>query len=172
MSEHILRREPFLLRDLRCGLTCLYSLHDGTPTATDQRKAHDLLLSIQSRNVRRKTQSQRQRQNDQDKLTSSEQSPEQRKMHLAKDEYGSSWLAFLALLCYSEVHPTEQLFAAQSVMHRLRRMKLPEAVDIEIETNPGDGFTTSTLEEYGNWMVSFHPLLAEHWRKSCARNVD
>jgi hypothetical protein len=47
---------------------------------------------------------------------------------------GSSWLACVVLLCCTpDAHPTERLFAAQTILHRLRKMDLLDAVDMELE---------------------------------------
>lgn len=47
---------------------------------------------------------------------------------------GSTWLACVVLLCCtSDAHPTERLFAAQTILHRMRRMDLLDAVDMELE---------------------------------------
>lgn len=47
---------------------------------------------------------------------------------------GSTWLACVVLLCCTpDAHPTERLFAAQTILHRMRRMDLLDAVDMELE---------------------------------------
>ena len=47
---------------------------------------------------------------------------------------GSSWLACVVLLCCTpDAHPTERLFAAQTILHRMRKMDLLDAVDMELE---------------------------------------
>eukprot|EP00978_Attheya_sp_CCMP212_P010847 scaffold26342_cov54-Attheya_sp.AAC.3 len=46
---------------------------------------------------------------------------------------GSTWLAALHVLALSTAHATERLFCAQTLLHRLRRMKLEDAMDVDME---------------------------------------
>ena len=132
---------PRLLPDLRLALASLYSLPvpPGQPLPSPN-ETHDFLMHIQSRNVRRKIRSIQQRHRDQQQgQHSSSSSNADETVHM-----GSSWLACLALLCQMShnedgsmqsfaASSTERLFAAQTLLHRLRRVKLVEGVDLELE---------------------------------------
>jgi hypothetical protein len=128
-------------------------------------------MFIQSRNVRRKIVSiqQRHRDNQQRGRNSSDQKKESK----VEDSIsmGSSWLACLLLLCHFDggITSTERLFAAQSLLHRLRRNKLEDAIDLEIESgdindkialgfyrDPDNLF--SKLAVYLNVMTTWHPF--------------
>lgn len=133
--------QPHLSGDLRLALSVLYSL----PTASDfsiqkptSKEAHDYLMQFQCRNVRRKLNS---------KLKSLKNKSESGAginilQSLEAGDVGSSWLACLGLLASHrtstnqqiEVNYAEALFAAQTMVHRLRRVKLSEAIDLEFES--------------------------------------
>eukprot|EP00548_Thalassiothrix_antarctica_P013208 CAMPEP_0194171408 /NCGR_PEP_ID=MMETSP0154-20130528/5987_1 /TAXON_ID=1049557 /ORGANISM="Thalassiothrix antarctica, Strain L6-D1" /LENGTH=1365 /DNA_ID=CAMNT_0038883703 /DNA_START=23 /DNA_END=4120 /DNA_ORIENTATION=+ len=133
--------QPHLSGDLRLALSVLYSL----PTASDfsiqkptSKEAHDYLMQFQCRNVRRKLSS---------KLKSLKNKTESSAginilQSLEAGDVGSSWLACLGLLASHrtstnqqiEVNYAEALFAAQTMVHRLRRVKLSEAIDLEFES--------------------------------------
>jgi hypothetical protein len=160
---------PVLLSDLRKALQILY-FNPSSPAVSNSmqqqqqsssHEAHTFLLQIQSRNVRRKLQSLKQKERDQ----------QQQSAHcllLADDFAGSSWLACLALLCTAEAHSTERLFAAQTLLHRIRRAKLYESADWEMENSEliqrlhgreGGAWLTDMVMEYSRWMRRIHPLL-------------
>jgi hypothetical protein len=139
--------QPHLLPHLRLALSVLYSLpisQSSIPNASVSSKdAHDYLMQFQSRNVRRKLKAQGQRQTD-----SQQTQQQQQNETLDAEDYGSAWLACLALISsligggggaggsssqQQPVHYAEALFAAQSMVHRLRKVKLCEAIDIEAE---------------------------------------
>ena len=148
MNEHLSsrggERDPFLLQNLRMALSCLYSLPSAQSrvplTAESQAQAHSYLIDFQSRNVRRKATSIHQRHRDSkdggDPATSLE-------LPLDADHCGSSFYASVPLLLYSRSHghvqiqtpshATERLFCAQTILHRLRRMKTADAMDWETE---------------------------------------
>jgi len=120
-------REPVLLSKLRIALAHLYGI--GTVnTANHTLDAHSYLIEFQARNTRRKAIALQQRLNDKKDRTSTALLPRE-------DEYiGSSFYACLpSLLLSIPAHDTERLFSAQTILHRLRRMKLSEAIDFEIE---------------------------------------
>ena len=156
---------PHLVPDLRLALATLYSLPSrigqGHPSSHE---AHDHLLQFQARNPRRALHS---------KVGNLKQQQYQLTTNNLSDS-GSTWLACVALVSslsshdpdqyLKEVHYAEALFAAQTLVHRLRRVKLAEAVDIEFESTvvdpsliasspPGpeevlDGFKKWTLQQY------------------------
>jgi len=101
--------DPLLLPQLSEALSILYS---GNPS----KEAHDFLVHIQCRNLRRQIAAVQQQARDQPTKTA----PPLR--------LGSTWLACTALL--SSPHA---LFGAQTLVHRLRRMPLVDAVDLEME---------------------------------------
>jgi hypothetical protein len=154
-----------LVSDLRLALSILYSLppppsrqqqlHDRQRPTPAQ--AHEYLLQFQSRNPRRKikSQSKPQQQNQQ----------QQQQQQQDSADIGSTWLACLGVIssllrighddpnraCY-----TEALFAAQTIVHRLRRVKLSEAIDVEFETS--ERILTIPLPEqilalYRTWVI-------------------
>ena len=133
---------PILRHDLRLALATLYSLPSlsslvitgdvGVPSPPpSSAQAHDYLLQFQSRNGRRKQNSTH------NNNTHAE--------YTKNDIVGSSWLACLDLLLLSSipavpnkassvpVQYAEALFAAQTLLHRVRRVKLSEAIDVELE---------------------------------------
>jgi hypothetical protein len=122
---------------------------------------------MQSRNVRRKLHSLRQSDRDQQKkCEKSSIEPQPKQAQLSDERQGSTWLACLALLCSPDAVSAERLFAAQTMMHRLRRTTLSEAIDLEME-EPSTLLTSSLdvnlpqlAADYLQWMRHFHPLLA------------
>ena len=155
---------PRLFQDLRAALGCLYCLSPGATGHMDSRKAHDFLLHLQSRNVRRKLYSIQQSDRDQQKKNDTDELSN-KTSQLADEIQGSTWLACLALLCSAQADSAERLFAAQTLMHRVRRAKLSEAIDLEME-DPNK-YLNSELNvnlqqlaiDYAQWMRHFHPLL-------------
>eukprot|EP00536_Pseudo-nitzschia_multiseries_P008936 jgi/Psemu1/257694/estExt_Genewise1Plus.C_2380002 len=127
---------PYLLSDLRLALASLYSLPGGQPSSAHE--AHEYLLQFQARNPHRRLHSQ---------LGNRKENIEQPPKSYS-DDVGSTWMACVDLLSsfakgidqnpnqsHREVHYAEALFAAQTLVHRLRRVKLDEAIDIEFEPN-------------------------------------
>lgn len=155
---------PRLFQDLRTALACLYSLSPGAAaTHVDSAKAHDFLLHLQTRNVRRKLYSIQQSGRDQQKKRTKDETSNK----LADEVQGSTWLACLALLTCAQADYAERLFAAQTLMHRLRRVKLSDAIDLEVE-DPNQFLDSTTLNvnlvplttDYAQWMHQLHPVLA------------
>ena len=156
-------RRPHLYQNLRLALSVLYSLPSVASTDPSSRpnsaQAHEYLLQFQQKNVRRKLISHAQKEQSRPGSTEA-QNP------LDHSDLGSSWLACLALLCSlintsdgnePQANYAEALFAAQTLVHRLRYVKLSEAIDLEIEppllavpANP-----QALLESYLKWMESF-----------------
>ena len=139
--------EPLLLGNLRTALSVLYSLnilhhrHPSEDSVTSQRQAHDFLLRFQTRNIRRKLHSAEKRIQAGVSLQPAEAESEE-----TSAGSGSTWLCCLTLLAFlsasaatspnatsSPVQFAEALFAAQTLVHRLRRVKLVEAMDVELE---------------------------------------
>ena len=162
-----------LVSDLRIALSILYSLppppshqqlHDRHQPTSAQ--AHEYLLKFQSRNLRRKINSQ-----------SKPQNPHQQEPQQQQDsaDIGSTWLACLGVIssllrsgnddpnkaCYAEA-----LFAAQTIVHRLRRVKLSEAIDVEFESSdqilripPPD----QILDLYRTWVIQTYEETASSY---------
>ena len=185
MNQHATYREasvgrPVLWRDLKLSLCALYSfpidesLQPCPPLSPQQ--ANDALIGMQSRNVRRKILSIGQRSRDQAAV--GKHSALQTEHHAMKQSIGmgSSWLACLAMICdglSGQTHgnnlhcvqqrETERLFCAQTLLHRLRRTKLNEAIDWEIE-QPHDLPYNEALTFYQT--CTYRPNLVEiykHW---------
>ncbi len=123
---------PHLVPNLRLALATLYSLPiPGGQGQPSSHEAHDHLLQFQARNPRRTLHSKAGNGNQQ-------QQPTQNTV-----DVGSTWLACVALVSalstrhtdprIKGVQYTEALFAAQTLVHRLRRVKLAEAIDVEFE---------------------------------------
>jgi hypothetical protein len=135
---------PRLLNDLRLALATLYSL-PLPPGAqpVPPKAAHDFLMDFQSRNVRRRIHSVHQSHRDQANYNQGQQhhhhqqqqqQTKQQSPGNTRVEMGSSWLACIFILLLSESSTTEQLFCAQTLLHRLRRRtKISEAIDWEVE---------------------------------------
>ncbi len=125
--------QPHLLAPVRKALAVLYSLPGRVPDSVSgaHSQAHEHLLQFQTRNVKRKLQSLSQRNNE---------PTVQHATHMLVEEadYGSTWMCCLALLSgvsspQQSIHYAEALFAAQTLVHRLRRVKMVEAMDLEME---------------------------------------
>ena len=159
MSSDI--REPILLKKLRLALSHLYALHASghdPNTAVNQREAHQYLIEFQSRNIRRKVSSLHQRKRD-CKESDSELSST---LEINAETNGSSIYAVLPFLLYTTTsHETEKLFCAQSILHRLRRMKTSEAIDYEMEfhDSPLNVNVLAQMILYGN--VDIDPM--QYW---------
>jgi len=140
-------RQPILLRQLRTALSHLYSLHNVS-NANNQHEAHNYLIEFQSRNIRRKVTSLHQRKRDSQTELSAYLEP-------TAETNGSSFLASLPFLLFTtSSHETERLFCAQTILHRIRRMKTSEAVDIEIEWFESPHMNVNALAE----VISLSPL--------------
>jgi hypothetical protein len=133
---------PHLVPDLRLALATLYSLPGGKGLHSSK-QAHDYLLQFQARNPRRSLHSKVSNRNQQPQQ---QQQPPPPQTTTNSADVGSTWLACVALLSslststsdhpdlsIREVHYTEALFAAQTLVHRLRRVKMSEAIDLEFE---------------------------------------
>ena len=125
--------EPRMYHSLKVALASLYSLplpeHTARPSPQD---AHEFLMHIQSRNSRRKLQSMFQRQRDSGEKGTARNNTDSKGTAI---EMGSCWLSCLFLLMDAHSTSTEKLFCAQTLLHRLRRAKLAEAMDWEVERN-------------------------------------
>ena len=159
-------------------------------------QAQDFLIHFQARNVRRKMESLIQRQRDRPQPPAAGVAgsahflmpPPQKHSETGKEVInpGSSWLASLALLCQPSLQqqqqhaPTscsafaashaERLFAAQTLVHRMLRMKLRDAMDLEMEfTGDGDDreyfFTHmfAQLQQHPD-PVPLQPLMAQYYQ--------
>lgn len=125
-------------------MAVLYSLpseyHRSDISST---KAHDFLLQFQSRNIRRKLQTAIKKGD---------------VISLEESDYGSTWMCCLALLAAissgQNVDHAEALFAAQSLVHRLRRVKMYEAMDLELEppVQLPDTRVSDMLLQYKEWI--------------------
>ncbi|KAL7545932.1 hypothetical protein ACHAWF_009281 [Thalassiosira exigua] len=132
---------PRLLPKLRAALACLYG--DAARSQQDprhQREAHEFLLAFRSSNVRRAVVSRVQSRKD--RVGSGDGDGDRRPIPPDQPGDGSVFLCSLALLLQSlgalsgadgggRVH--ESIFAAQTLNHRCRSIKLVEALDLEAE---------------------------------------
>jgi hypothetical protein len=154
--------KPLLVPDLRLALATLYSL--PLPPSLDPRtkpsskQAHDYLLNFQTRNVRRKLKD--------------SQPDNNQKQQIDSTDAGSSWLACIYLISSiantnhdpnnhnnQKVQYAESLFAAQTLVHRLRRVKLCEAIDIEFEDHSSSTLPLrpeQVLEGYRRWIMQHY----------------
>ena len=147
------------------ALATLYSLPHQHHSLTSH-EAHDFLMEFQARNVRRKLQSIQMRIVDMAKKGRQD-------VPVGDEEqitFGSSWLACLMVLMQPDTHSAERLFCAQTLMHRLRRSKMAEAIDLEIEIQPGTYHADTTLRSYQDWITACHAplgqLIARHLENS------
>lgn len=162
--------QPRLYQDLRLSLAVLYTLPcENQQALPSPDQAHEYLIFQQSRNGRRKILSIHQQQRDllqkQQQLQDAIENP---------ITTGSSWLALLALLLLPDASPTERLFAAQSLLHRLRRARIVEAIDLELEayTNVSSrqvalqhyrddqSIGPSVLSAYRLWIQQVNPMVS------------
>lgn len=168
--------EPRFYIPLRQALGALFSLPTANGDMPPHAVAHEFLMHIQSRNIRRKIQSTQQRHRD--NLQRQQQNPPPAPTDAKPPEtiaMGSSWLACLLLLCCNHhdasITPTERLFAAQTLLHRLRRNKLEDSVDLELERPDiderqaldlfrDDESTRPVLQAYLQVMETWNPFIA------------
>jgi hypothetical protein len=161
--------QPHLLDDLRLALASLYSLKTiqsaNKPTS---HQAHEFLMQFQSRNTKRKLQSMMKSHRHKHQETRQVLETPQ----LSPSDIGSSWLATVAILSafmggpeQLHVNYAEALFGAQTLVHRLRHVKLSEAIDIEFEQLPLPEQPDQMFETYRNWMQHFHPVLGHVLQK-------
>ncbi len=130
MTSSAMQREPVLLVKLRTALSHLYSLHNISNSA-NQHEAHNYLIEFQSRNIRRKAVSLYQRQRD--SKGNQTQNNETMLLPDAENSGSSFYASFPFLLFTTPSHETERLFCAQTMLHRLRRMKVSESIDWDCE---------------------------------------
>ena len=155
--SHIMEsHSPHIYVNLRTALAALYSLpseYHRPEISTAQ--ANDFLIQFQSRNVRRKLESVVKRGEE---------------ITLEEADRGSTWICCLAMLAAvsssgQTIHPTEALFVAQTLVHRLRRVKTLEAFDVELEP-PGmlsNLRIPDLLHYYKNWV--------QHWQQSSPTSI-
>lgn len=160
---------PHLLDDLRLALSSLYSLKTiqsaNKPTS---HQAHEFLMQFQSRNTKRKLQSlMKSHRHKHEETQQVLETPQ-----LSPSDIGSTWLATIAILSafmggpeQQHVNYAEALFAAQTLVHRLRHVKLCEAIDVEFEQLPLPEQPDQMFETYRNWMQHFHPVLGHVMQK-------
>ena len=128
----------------------------GTPS--QQQEANSFLIAFQSRNIRRRIESvirsqkslvtrcqessygqyeeidEARAEEQEDDNDDEDQQPIGRNSARSKDIHGSTWLACIVLLCCTpDAHPSERLFAAQTLLHRTRRFDIEDAVDVEFD---------------------------------------
>ncbi|KAL3923871.1 MAG: hypothetical protein SGILL_001395 [Bacillariaceae sp.] len=144
-QQQSFRQQPYLTIDLRSALSVLYNLqhhqHNVSTSTASSHDAHEYLLQFQSRNVRRRLHSQFKGQKG-----AQQQQQQQQLPTLQSEDIGSTWLTCIHLISSlattdthtqqqstSPIHYAEALFAAQTLVHRLRRVKLTEAIDVELE---------------------------------------
>jgi len=128
--------EPLLLPNLRRALCHLYSLNSTQSPSNFQADANFYLMEFQSRNIRRQIRSLHQRERDSsDQDVTLDKKSETLSNDISRLDRGSSFYASLPLLLCSRSlsHEAERIFCSQTILHRLRRMKVSEAIDWEIE---------------------------------------
>lgn len=132
--------EPILLPKFREAISHLYLL-DKNCNATSQKEAHEYLIEFQSRNIRRKVISLHQKRRDAQSDVSTVLVPD-------IDTNGSSFYASLPLLFSISSRDIQRLFCAQTILHRLRRMKTNEAIDFEMENFDSPHMNVNTLVNF------------------------
>ena len=165
------------LPDLRVALAALYGNpeHPGA-TGVDASQAHDFLMRIQSTNKRRKVHSLQQKHKDMNVTTAPtvDASLEMSEAIMI----GSFWLPCLILV--AQVHETgdglrfsasstERLFCAQTLLHRLRRIKIVEAIDLEFEFFLDVATEAQLLQMYNN-MDHYKRLVPSYQELSLSMN--
>jgi len=142
---------PLLHPKLKTALSCLFD--NNSQNQQHRHEAHEFLLSFKSCNVRRlvvsRLQSQRDKLNKQQDLDDHDSSDEGINVgepvldfFVSEDLAGSVYLSCLALLLehdsfnngtHDNHRPHEKIFAAQTLNHRCRSIKINESFDIEAE---------------------------------------
>jgi len=163
-------QRPHLVPDLRLALATLYSLpcplSQGGQGQHSSSQAHEYLLQFQARNPRRNLHS---------KLSHKKQ--QQQQITNNSVDVGSTWLACVVIVSslstsksndpdpsIKEVYYPEALFAAQTLVHRLRRVKLSEAIDLEFEPIVFDPSSIASspprpedvLTGYQRWILQYY----------------
>ena len=146
---------PRLVPDLETALHILYEQSSNNHHGI-LKEAHEFLMFFQSRNPRRKVVAFRQSCIDHKDAVASDLHCGDNSRKKKNDDIsllkevglGSTWLACMYILCLQEEQGidtneaqrpatrysgTEKLFAAQTLLHRVRRTKLLEAIDLEFE---------------------------------------
>ena len=125
--------QPLLLSKLQTALACLYNAHTNEHHRCE---AHQFLLTFKSSNLRRLVVSRLQSQKDKsDNKISFEDDLQRHAEESTSHTAGSIYLSCLALLL-TPINANgrhEQIFAAQTLNHRCRSIKLVESFDIEAE---------------------------------------
>lgn len=160
--------KPRLYKDLRLALCTLYS-NNISDNGHHHRESHEFLMNFQGRNVRRKLHSIQQslrdaankkatttasRSNNSSSEGGGDGDDDECLIDDDNDDGGSTWLACLAVLfsctatasisssstSTSSCSTSEMIFCSQTMLHRMRRLKLVEAIDVELEL--------SSMQEY------------------------
>lgn len=125
--------QPLLLPKLKSAISSLYS---NNTDPNQQQEAHEFLLRFKSINVRRLVTSRLQSQKDKVKVVG-EQNNSGTLDHLIGGQYdGSIFLSCLSLILQEGRHSFqshERIFASQVLNHRIRMVKIVEALDVELE---------------------------------------
>ena len=153
---------PRLLPKLRTALACLYSDGNGASVPEHRNEAHTFLLGFKSSNVRRAVTSRAQSKKDRvDDDSGGNGLPLD---HLDILD-GSVFLSCLALLLHrsrGDFRNHERIFAAQTLCHRCRSIKLVETLDLEAE----DGAT-----EVARLVLALEGLRAERARQNVTEGI-
>ena len=168
---------PLLLSKLRIALSCLYDGNNGNNGVSSAREAHDFLLIFRSSNIRRavlsKLRSRKDRSaNNANNAGSSNNSgsgggdvQEEEEDEMANDKVvvvGSVFHACISLLLANDVSHRERIYAAQTLHHRCRSLKITEALDIEAEDGISNGIQRLVeaweiiRHERSNTIISMH----------------
>ena len=122
-----------------------------------QAAAHEFLIKIQSRNLRRRLQSLQQKDTNRPVTTIDLLQETSSSQHFL----GSSWLVCAYILVDRNATYSEQelLFSAQTVLHRMRRVRIAEAVDAELEAS--SAAEVDGLKSSNQWSGLFQRFLPD-----------
>ena len=154
---------PLLLSKLRIALSCLYDGINGND-GVSAKEAHYFLLIFRSSNIRRAVLSKLRSRKDRSANNANNASTnnnnngsgggdvqEEEDDEMANDNVvvGSVFHACISLLLANDVSHRERIFAAQTLNHRCRSLKITEALDIEAE----DGIINGTQRLVEAWEI-------------------
>lgn len=170
-THHPPNPPPLLLSKLRIALSCL---HDGSNSNGNDcvKEAHDFLLNFRSSNIRRAVSSKLRSRKDRsvNANINNNSGDIQEDDEIVNDNVvGSVFHACISLLLANDVSYRERIFAAQTLNHRCRSLKITEALDIEAE----DGIINGTQRLVEAWeMIRNERILMHSSSTSSIKNND